>query len=395
MQARFKRFTALILSVLMVLTCMPMSAVAEDAAIPAEDISVEVIPEDAEAVPEQETATVMDTETSEPESDPVSETLPETEVPAEQVPAEETPSASETVPETETSQEEVPQEEPATQSEETQPAEATEEPMPADEIPIEEPAAETPAETELEAEKPAPDDRHPLQAAIDTYGHIYVATVRQTDVFGNAKLDADTLVFSTTNDVFLLLATKFTDEETVKVWFMDSNGNVVSGFVSVKNLDEKFLLDEDIKDISFLPVAQGETAIGMMSLFLVNGSYPAAETDPQIMEEPVDTPSAEDEPVSTTAEEPVETDPEETELPADLVEDEPLPETDPAEQPASEEETPADEPQETMQDEPAADPETTENPEESTETPEDLPAEPEVPQEEAPEVPDEPAYEAR
>ena len=67
MQARFKRFTALILSVLMVLTCMPMSAMAEDAVIPAEDISVEVIPEDAEAVPEQEAATVMDAEASEPE----------------------------------------------------------------------------------------------------------------------------------------------------------------------------------------------------------------------------------------------------------------------------------------------------------------------------------------
>ena len=220
-----------------------------------------------------------------------------------------------------------------------------------------------------------------------------MATVRQTDVFGNAKLDADTLVFSTTNDVFLLLATKFTDEETVKVWFMDSDGNVVSGFVSVKNLDEKYLLDEDIKDVSFLPVAQGETAIGMMSLFLVNGSYPAAETDPQIVEEPVDTPSAEDEPVSTTAEEPAETDPAETELPAETTEDEPQPETDPTEQPASEE-TSVDEPQETVQEEPAADPETAENPEESTETPEDLPAEPEVPQEEAPEVPDEPAYEA-
>ena len=51
MQARFKRFTALIMSVLMVLTCIPMSAMAEDAVIPAEDISVEVIPEDAEAVP--------------------------------------------------------------------------------------------------------------------------------------------------------------------------------------------------------------------------------------------------------------------------------------------------------------------------------------------------------
>lgn len=393
MQARFKRFTALILSVLMVLTCMPMSAMAEDAVIPAEDISVEVIPEDAEAVPEQETATVIDAEASESESDPVSETLPETEVPAGQAPAEETPSAPETVTETETPQEEVPQEEPAAQSEATQPAEATEEPIPAEEIPVEKPAAEAPAETEQDAEKPAPDDRHPLQAAIDTYGHIYVATVRQTDVFGNAKLDADTLVFSTTNDVFLLLATKFTDEETVKVWFMDSDGNVVSGFVSAKNLDEKYLLDEDIKDVSFLPVAQGETAIGMMSLFLVNGSYPAAETDPQIVEEPVDTPSEEEEPVSTEAEEPAETDPSEAEFPAEPTEEEPLPETDPTEQPASEEETSVDEPQETMQEEPAADPETTENPEESAETPEDLPAEPEVPQEETPEVPDEPAYE--
>ena len=112
MQARFKRFTALILSVLMVLTCMPLSAMAEDAAIPAEDISVEVIPEDAEAVPEQETATVQ-----------------ETEVLANQAPAEETPSVPETVPETETPQEEVPQEESAMQSEETQPAEAAEVPM--------------------------------------------------------------------------------------------------------------------------------------------------------------------------------------------------------------------------------------------------------------------------
>ena len=113
MQARFKRFTALILSELMVLTCMPLSAMAEDAAIPAEDISVEVIPEDAEAVPEQEAATVMDAEASEPEGDPVSETVQETEVLANQAPAEETPSAPETVPETETPQEEVPQEESA------------------------------------------------------------------------------------------------------------------------------------------------------------------------------------------------------------------------------------------------------------------------------------------
>ena len=52
MQARFKRFTALILSVLMMLTCLPMGAMAEETVIPTEDISIEVIPDDAEAAPE-------------------------------------------------------------------------------------------------------------------------------------------------------------------------------------------------------------------------------------------------------------------------------------------------------------------------------------------------------
>ena len=370
MQARFKRFTALILSVLMVLTCMPMTAMAEETVIPAEDISVEVIPDDAEVMPDQETMPATDAEIPDPVESPADEAAPEQVEPTEQ----DAPEESTSVPEAPLNEDQ-PQEEPVTQSEETQPAEAAEEPTPAEELPVEEPAAEVPADTEQEAEKPAPDDRHPLQAAIDTYGHIYVATVRQTDVFGNAKLDADTLVFSTTNDVFLLLATKFTDQDTVLVWFMDSDGNVVSGYVSAKDLDEKFLLDEDIKDVDFLPVDQGKTAIGMMSLFLVNGSYPMADTDPQPVEEPMVTPFPEEEEVSPTAEEPGETEPAEPELPADSAEDETLPEAEPTEPATSDEETPVDEPQEPMQEEPAADPEQTENPEEASETPEALPEE--------------------
>ena len=66
MQARFKRFTALILSVLMVLTCLPMSAMAEETVIPAEDISVEVLPDDADTLPDQETAPVTDAASSVP-----------------------------------------------------------------------------------------------------------------------------------------------------------------------------------------------------------------------------------------------------------------------------------------------------------------------------------------
>ena len=103
MQARFKRFTALILSVLMVLTSMPMGAMAEETVIPTEDISVEVIPDDSDALPDQETA-------------PVEEEMPDQEL------SEET-SIPEVTQEEQMPQEEVPLEETIPQAEETQPAE--------------------------------------------------------------------------------------------------------------------------------------------------------------------------------------------------------------------------------------------------------------------------------
>ena len=381
MQARFKRFTALILSVLMMLTCMPMSAMAEETVIPTEDISVEVIPDDSDALPDQETA-------------PVEEEMPDQER------SEET-SIPEVTQEEQMPQEEVPLEETIPQAEETQPAEIPEDQPVSEETPAEESAEEAPAETEQEVAEPVQDDRHPLQAAIDTYGHIYVATVRQTDVFSTDTLDADTLVFSTTKDVFLLMATKFTEQGTVKVWFLDADGNVVTGFVSAKNLDEKYLLDEDIREVNFLPVGQGMTAIGMMSLFLVNGAYPVTEAKPQPVAEPADVPSdeesteepSEEQPAGEPAAEPVQEEP--AEVPADPAE-EALPEADPAEPTDPVESTPADEPQETAQDEPVADAEPTADPEGAAEAPETLPEEPtsEEPQEEASEIPEEPAYAA-
>ena len=367
MQTRFKRFTALILSVLMVLTCMPVNVMAEETVIPEENIGVEGIPEDADAVPDQENVTAAAVENPDSVAPPDGEADLETEEPVVQESPVETTSVPESTPEAmpqvEQPQEEMTQEDPTAQIEEEQPVNTPEESV---------------SEEELPAEEPASDDRHPLQAAIDTYGHIYVATAGQTDVFGSAELDADTLVFSTANDVFLLLATKYTDQDTVMVWFMDPDGNVVNGYVSAKDLDEKLLLDEDVQDISFLPAAQGKTAVGMMNLFLVNGNYPEAETTPQPVEEPVDSPSTEPDPVITHTEEPVETDP------ADMPVEEPLPETEPA--------VPVDEHQE-----PAADAEPTKIPEDGgAETSDILPAETEEAsaQEEAAEIPEETAYDA-
>ena len=374
MQVRctFKRFTAFFLSLLMVLACLPMSAMAEETVIPEESISVEVIPDTVETLPVQEPEEVEEV-TEDDASFPVESTDP----------VEDEPEIMD-----EASEQEA--------SEQADPDSTMED----DPIPVE-PDTDPSAETEQEISEPVLDDRHPLQAAIDAYGHIYVATVGQTDVFSADTLDADTLVFSTTKDVFLLMATKFTKQGTIKVWFLDADGNVVTGFVSVKDLDEKYLLDEDIREIKFLPGGQGMTAIGMMSLFLVNGASPVAETEPQPVAEPVDVPSdaeptdeaSEEQPVEEPAVEPVQEEP--AEVPVDPAE-EIMPEADLAEPTDPVEGMPADEPQDAAQEEPVSDAEPTADLEKVSETQESLPEEPasEEPQEDASEIPEEPAYAA-
>lgn len=340
MQVRctFKRFTAFFLSLLMVLACLPMSAMAEETVIPDESISVEVIPDAVEPLPVQEPEEVEEV-TEDDASYPMESTDPVEDEP-------------------EKMEEALAQE----ASEEADPDNTMEdEPLPV------EPDNDSANETEQEISEPVLDDRHPLQAAIDAYGHIYVATVRKADVFSSPMLDADALVFSTANDVFLLLATKFTEHETVMVWFLDKDGNVVNGYVSAKDLDDKFLLDEDIKEINFLPKDQVMTAIGMMNLFLVNGTYPVEAAEDQPVDQPIEEDSVESQDQPAV--------------------DEPVQETEPVESEMPDETKPVDEPLEISADEPIAEPE-------QEEIPEVLPVETDEPQEETPETLEEPAHDA-
>lgn len=340
MQVRctFKRFTAFFLSLLMVLACLPMSAMAEETVIPDESISVEVIPDAVEPLPVQEPEEVEEV-TEDDASYPMESTDPVEDEP-------------------EKMEEALAQE----ASEEADPDNTMEdEPLPV------EPDNDSANETEQEISEPVLDDRHPLQAAIDAYGHIYVATVRKADVFSSPMLDADALVFSTANDVFLLLATKCTEHETVMVWFLDKDGNVVNGYVSAKDLDDKFLLDEDIKEINFLPKDQVMTAIGMMNLFLVNGTYPVEAAEDQPVDQPIEEDSVESQDQPAV--------------------DEPVQETEPVESEMPDETKPVDEPLEISADEPIAEPE-------QEEIPEVLPVETDEPQEETPETPEEPAHDA-
>lgn len=239
MHARRKlnRIVALLLSMLMVIPCIPMSALAEETAMTDEGVTVEVIP-DAGL----------------------------TEAPAPEI-TEDEPDAAEEVIEQDT-EAVVPDEEPA----------ATE---PSEQDIVEETMAEVPMvdDASPEAEEPA-DDRHPLLVALDAFGHVYAITVRKTSVYSSPVLKADTLVYTTSKDVFLMLATGYTEHDTVVVWFLDEAGNVVKGFVSLHDLDEHFVMDDGIEDINFLPMGEGMTSIGMMGLFMVNGSYPETDAEP-------------------------------------------------------------------------------------------------------------------
>ena len=126
--------------------------------------------------------------------------------------------------------------------------------------------------------EPAPteDSRHLLAIAIAEHGAIYVPTVRHTGVFSDPRLNADSLVYTTTGDIYLLLATRFTEHNTLMVWFLDVDGNVVSGYVSADHLGTDYLLLGDLPESSNLPAAEAMTDIGRVRLFVVNGEYPAA-----------------------------------------------------------------------------------------------------------------------
>lgn len=283
LRQKLKRFAAMVLSVSMALTCMPMGVMAEETATPSDltETEVIVIPAEADQAKEQ---------SGETEPIPVEDQT----VPVD-VEVQDTDDSTATDP---VESEEIP---------EITPDDPAQSDTPVEDEPIPEP------EPDLEVPEDVPpepsDDRHPLQIALDEHGHIYVPTARKTAVYGDSALKKSSLVYTTTGDIFLVLATDFTKHNTVKVWFLDETSNVVTGFVDVDNLDNSYVLDSDIDEINFLPLGKGMTSIGMMGLFIVNGNYPVAETESE-PEQPTDEfeeftedqPVSEDEP--TNAEQP-------------------------------------------------------------------------------------------
>ena len=208
LRRKTKRFAALVLAMSIALGCMPVGTWAE-ATTPT--VLPPIIATDGEAVPEP--ALPSDEQEDERTDDaPASE---DSEVPDESD-GDSEPAADDPASE---------QKESADDNADDMPADNPQGDDAQDAIP-DEPADGS--EEENEDNTPdgeiVPDDRLPIQAALDEYGHVYVATVYKAAVYSDAAMTEESLVYTTTEDVFLVLATEFAAPASVKVWFLNETG---------------------------------------------------------------------------------------------------------------------------------------------------------------------------
>lgn len=266
LRREIKRLAALVLAISMALGCMPVSAWAE-ATTPTN--LPPIIATDGEAVPEPALPS-DEQEAEQTDDEPAPEDL---EVPDESD-GDSKPAADDPVSE---------QEESADDNADDMPADNPQGDDAQDALP-DEPAdaSEEENENNTPAEEAEPDNRLSIQAALDEHGHVYVATVHKAAVYSDAAMTEESLVYTTTEDVFLVLATEFAAPASVKVWFLSETGEVICGYVRADDLDSSYLLDEDIPQISFFPAGEGMTDIGLMPLFIVSGvqQTEGAETNP-------------------------------------------------------------------------------------------------------------------
>ena len=263
LRRKIKRLAALVLAMSMALGCMPVGAWAETTT--PTDLPT-IIATDGEAVPEptlpsdeQEAEKADDASASE-DSEVPDESHGDSEAAADGSSSEQGESENDNA-------DDMPADNP--QGDDAQDALPDE---PAD-------ASEEENEDNTPKEEAEPDNRLPIQAALDEHGHVYVATVHKAAVYSDAAMTEESLVYTTTEDVFLVLATEFVAPASVKVWFLNETREVICGYARADDLDSSYLLDEDIPQISFFPAGEGMTDIGLMPLFIVSGEQPAADAE--------------------------------------------------------------------------------------------------------------------
>lgn len=301
LRRKIKRLAALVLAMSMALGCMPVGTWAE--ATTPTDLPP-IIATDGEAMPEP----TLPSDEQEVEKEDDAPALEESEAPDESHgdsdPAADAPASKQEESE-ENNTDEMPADDP--QSDEEQE-------VPPDEPVAEEGPVEADEEEQIPDEETVPNNRLPIQAALDEHGHVYVATVHKAAVYSDAAMTEESLVYATTEDVFLVLATEFVAPASVKVWFLNETGEVICGYARADDLDSSYLLDEDILQISFFPAGEGMTDIGLMPLFIVSGEQPTTSAEVDSPETQEDTVSSEQQPDAETPDDPTELQPDEGEL---------------------------------------------------------------------------------
>lgn len=297
LRRKIKRIAALVLAMSMALGCMPVGAWAEATTLtdlpPIIATNGEAVPEPAHPSDEQEAEQTDDNPASE-DSEVPDESHGDSE-PAADDPASE-------------------QGESADDNADGAPADNSQGDDALDALPDEPADVSEEDEDNAPDEEAEPDNRFPIQVALDEHGHVYVATVHKASVYSDTAMTEESLVYTTTEDVFLVLATEFVAPASVKVWFLSETGEVICGYARADDLDTSYLLDEDIPQISFFPAGEGMTDIGLMPLFIVSGEQPTADAEDDPAETQVDTVPDEQQPDAETPDDAAGLQPEQDEL---------------------------------------------------------------------------------
>ena len=165
-------------------------------------------------------------------------------------------------------------------AEEEPPANESEDPAEAEDTPSDEEDAE---QTEDEPEGEGSDAEEVtisnLQAAIEANGYTYALSYGEVHVFADAALTE--VLYTTEGGWNTWLATAYAESGAVTVYGLDSEDNVIKGYLPDGNLDDELVTDEDVYwMLDDFHTVKAETSVGIMYLFTVAGAWAAAQETP-------------------------------------------------------------------------------------------------------------------
>lgn len=157
---------------------------------------------------------------------------------------------------------------------------------PADEIVDQEALPETEPTEGLPADEEA-DVRMTVADCIAAYGHVYATTLDAALVYADNTMLDEQHIFTISQAGALLLATAYApDTDAVKVWFMASDGEILTGYVHADVLAEIPVTDEQADEMAnILWFDYADSEAGTLLVFVVAGEKPVMQEE-QPAEEP-------------------------------------------------------------------------------------------------------------